>query len=82
MKTMTAKKNWCQYDCGREAEMVPHNGIHTTCKTCYMRVRYAVKKGTAWMIRRSRQVGSWQNSLSEQMGEVSQRRQKKRRRVA
>ena len=72
-------KIYCEFDCGREATVVPHNGKNTTCDACYMRIRYARLKGTAWMIKRSRRVGSWQNSLSGLLGDVSKRKNKKAR---
>lgn len=76
---MTAKIKYCEYDCGREATCVPHNGEHTTCQACYMRMRYAIERGTTWMIRRSRQIGSWNTTLAVQLGDVASAKQKRRR---
>jgi len=75
---------YCQYDCGRRAETIMHNGKPTTCKACYMRIRYHLNKGTAWMIRRSRQIGSWQTGLDECLGDVAKAKakSKKKRKAA
>ena len=76
---MSKKKVYCQYDCGREAKLVTHNGIPTTCDACYQRMVYAIKQGPSWMIKRARQVGSWLTTLDETMGDVAKAKTKKRR---
>ena len=79
---MTRPKNWCQFDCGREATLVMHNGTPTVCSACYVRTRYAIEKGVTWMLNRARQVGSFQNSLAAQLGEVATKKNAKKRRRA
>lgn len=76
-----SKKTYCEFDCGRVATTVPFNGKPTTCMACYMRVRYARERGTAWMILRSRRIGSWQNSLANMLGAVSRRKNRNRKRA-
>ena len=38
------------------------------CGRCYGRLHYQLKKGVAWMVRRSKQVGTWQEGLVYLLG--------------
>lgn len=38
------------------------------CQRCYGRLHYQLKKGVSWMLRRSKQIGTWQEGLVHLLG--------------
>ncbi len=38
------------------------------CKRCYSRLYHQLRMGVSWMVRRSRQIESWQGGLQHLLG--------------
>lgn len=65
-------------------EAIATNKKAQLCHRCYNRLAYQLKKGVTWMVKRARQIDSWQGGLQYLLGteKITRIKTPRRRRAA